>query len=139
MPTKTIWDFVGLSGRNVIEQWARGRLSRRDRAALLQRAIQLGQMDRQTALDIHLIAGPLRGGGNLYKLRAKGDCQLRPHLCTGPIRHGDEYTLLCGAVEKGGKLEPPDVAERAVSNREQLTPERIYERRIEHFSFGRKD
>jgi hypothetical protein len=118
----------------VIEEWA-GPLSRRDRAALIQRLIQLMQMDRQVALDVHLIAGPLRGGGNLYKLKAKGDCQLRPHLCTGPKNHADEYTLLCGAVEKDGKLEPRNVQDRAVHNRGQLTPERNYDRRVEHFNF----
>jgi hypothetical protein len=134
-PLKTIWDFLGGSDRDVIEEWARSRLSRRDQAALLQRLIQLRQRERQAALDSNLIAGPLRGAGNLYKLRAKGDHQLRPHLCTGPLNHGAEYTLLCGAIEQDDKLIPPDVQDRAIENRAELKPERNYDRRVEHFNF----
>jgi hypothetical protein len=116
---KTIWDYVSTGGRNEIESWV-APLSKRDQGALVQRLIQLRQSDRQTALDSRLIAGPLRGQGNLYKLKARGDCQLRPHLCTGPRRHESEYTMLAGAVEKGGKLIPEDVDVRAVKRRSEL-------------------
>ncbi len=133
VPLKTIWDFVGGNHKSVIEGWAKRLRSRRDEAALLQRLIQLRQRERQAALASNLIAGPLRGAGNLYKLRAKGDHQLRPHLCTGPKNHGAEYTLLCGAIEQGDALIPPDVQERAKANREELTKDN--DRRVEHFSF----
>ncbi len=120
MALKTIWDFVGGTKRDVIEEWARKKLSARDRGALLQRLIQLRQRERQAALESNLIAGPLRGRGNLYKLRAKGDRQLRPHLCTGPLYHSAEYTLLCGAEEKDDRLIPPDAADRAERHRDEL-------------------
>lgn len=132
--TRTIWDYVGRTGRNIIEEWAKP-LSCRDQGALLQRLILLRQRDRQVALDTHLIAGPLRGQGNLYKLKAKGDCQLRPHLCTGPLYHEAEYTLLAGAVEIGNKLDPPNVVERAINHREELRDRKAYDRRVRHFSF----
>ncbi len=133
MPHKRIWDYVGPTGRNEIESWTEP-LSKRDQGALLQRLIQLRQSDRKAALETHLIAGPLRGQGNLYKLRARGDCQLRPHLCTGPVWHDAEYTLLAGAVEKDGKLRPASVDVEAVQRRKELeTDRKAYERRIERF------
>ena len=135
MALKTIWDFLGGTKRNVIEEWAKKELSSRDRGALLQRLIQLRQRDRQAALDSNLLAGPLRGRGNLYKLRAKGDCQMRPHLCSGPLSVGGEYTLLCGAKEKDYKLIPPDAADRAERHRDGLILETINEQRVLHFNF----
>ena len=133
--------LVGGAAMNLEAQgtafYYQGRLNDAGSAANGDYDFQFSLYDAPTNGD--LIAGPLKGGGNLYKLKAKGDCQLRPHLCTGPKNHGDEYTLLCGAVEKDGKLDPFNVAERAVKNREQLTPERKYDRRVEHFNFRNKD
>ena len=40
----------------------------------------------------------------ILKLRVKGNVQLRPMLCRGPIEIDKEFTLLLGACEVGGKL-----------------------------------
>lgn len=42
----------------------------------------------------------------MLKLRVKGNVQLRPMLCEGPVDVKSEFTLLLGAIEVGGKLQP---------------------------------
>jgi len=67
------------------------------------------------------VAGPLRGGTKLYKLRVRRqNRELRPHLCRGPFAD-HEYTLLQGAIEVGDRrLDPPNAEDRAIHNREML-------------------
>jgi len=48
--------------------------------------------------------------------------QYRPLGCYGPERR--EYTILIGAVEKGGKLKPPGACETAVDRRAIILQDR---------------
>ena len=59
---------------------------------------------------------------DVYKMKIKGNKglkQLRPMCCRGPFGP-NEYTILCGAVEKDGKLLPPDAKKRAQANLKEL-------------------
>jgi hypothetical protein len=55
---------------------------------------------------------------DILKMKIKGNKgwkQLRPMCCRGPFGR-NEITILCGAVEKDGKLIPGAVKERAQEN-----------------------
>ncbi len=78
-----------------------------------------------------LIFGPIKKQGSarkkidgIYKLKFKGNKgwkQLRPFMCYGPFPNDQNViTILLGAVEKDGQLEPPDYLDRANKNREIL-------------------
>jgi hypothetical protein len=113
-----LWDFLNTHYENVILLWVKeDRLSKRDRAILNQKLDRLVQIDFSLAIGMKLLAGPV--AKHIYKLRAKGDVQLRPMLCRGPISDETEYTLLQGAVETGGKL-PKRVQEQAGKNRQMI-------------------
>ncbi|MBI1786385.1 MAG: hypothetical protein HYR60_02395 [Acidobacteria bacterium] len=113
-----LWDFLNARGDNVILQWVReDRLSKRDRAKLNQKLDRLVQMDFDLAIHTRLLAGPTYG--HIYKLRIHGDVMLRPLLCRGPIDTESEYTLLRGAVERGGRL-PDGAQEKAEENRQRV-------------------
>lgn len=115
---KKLWDFLDARGKSVIQKWVKDdRLSKRDVAILNQRLDRLQQVDFSLAREMKFLAGPVHK--HIYKLRAKGDIQLRPMLCKGPINNETEYTLLQGAVEKGGKL-PKGVQEQAEKNRQTV-------------------
>ena len=91
-------------------------LSKRDRIILNEKFRYLVQVDFSRAIKMHLLADPI--SKHIYKLRAKGSVQLRPMLCKGPINNDTEYTLLLGAVEKGGKL--PAGSELQAENNRQM-------------------
>lgn len=120
MPEKScnlykLWDFLSPRGENVILRWVKDeRLTVRDRAALNQKLDRLLQMDFKLAIETKLLAGPIYG--HIYKLVIHGDVMLRPMLCRGPIDNENEYTLLLGAIEIGGKL-PRGSKEQADENR----------------------
>ncbi len=69
-----------------------------------------------------LIFGPIVK--EIYKLKIKGNkgmVQLRPMICRGPF--GDkkaDSTLLVGAIERGGRLDPAGAPREAQLNRETL-------------------
>lgn len=112
-----LFDFVSERGENTIHRWAgREKLSTRDRAILNQKLDRLVQIDFELAVGIRLLAGPLRG--HIYKLRVFGDVMMRPLLCKGPLLLDREYTLLLGAIERGGVLDPRNYGVAAVKHRE---------------------
>jgi hypothetical protein len=76
----------------------------------------------------HLLAGPIKRTGHIYKLVIHADVMLRPMLCKGPFEMDQEFTLLLGAIEKQSKLVPDPAY--AVENREILLKDR--KRRIPH-------
>lgn len=62
----------------------------------------------------------------IYKMKIKGNRgwkQLRPMCCRGPFAP-NEYTILAGAVERDGKLDPQDVKFAAISNLSELRTDR---------------
>jgi hypothetical protein len=110
-----LYDFLTARGRNAILEWVKDeRLSSRDRAMLNQKLKRLSQLDYDLAVSTKLLSGPIYR--NIHKLIIHGDVMLRPMLCRGPIDNSVEYTLLLGAIEKGGKL-PKGAKEEADERR----------------------
>lgn len=113
-----LWDFLSARGENVILRWVKtARLTTRDRAALNQKLDRLRQMDFELAIGTKLLAGPIYK--HIYKLVIHGDVMLQPMLCRGPIDPDTEYTLLLGAIEKGGNL-PRGSMQQAEENRQTV-------------------
>jgi hypothetical protein len=110
----TFYDYVTGSGRNAIRDWVAGqpqgtrqRLKAR-LAALINELRLVDKLERANGV------GQLRGDcSGLYELIVFVDkIQFRPIGCYGPGQTG-EFTLLIGAVEKGGKFTDQDVCRRA--------------------------
>lgn len=81
-------------------------LDRRQRRALNRRLDQLRQVDHKQAIDGSLVV-KIKGPG-LYKTKVRGNLQLRPRLCFGPLDGEIEViTLLQRAQKKGNKPDPP--------------------------------
>ncbi len=121
-----IYDHVSGDGENVIARWAQGLegVQRKKLRAKLDMLAQAGP-DLPTQL-----LSPT-GVGHIYKLRVKGNVQLRPMLCRGPIDHDSEFTLLLGAIEVGNRLRPIDAAQIAATIREEIRADPD-NRRCEH-------
>jgi len=112
----------------MILRWVKDdRLTKRSRAALNQKLDRLSQIDFDLAIQTKFLAGPIYK--SVYKLVVKTDVQLRPMLCRGPFNVDEEYTLLLGAVETGGKL-PQGAKEKAEANRQIVIGNPS--RRVEH-------
>jgi len=126
----TLWDFLSVRGENIILRWVKDtRLTTRDRAVLNQKLDRLRQMDFDLAIGTKLLAGPIEKQRHIYKLVIHGNVMLRPLLSRGPIDPEAEYTLLLGAIERGGKL-PREAPQQAEDNR--LTVLDHPSRRIPH-------
>jgi hypothetical protein len=54
----------------------------------------------------------------IYKIRVRGNVELRPLLCRTPDNSG--YVFLIGAKEVQGKLKPKDALENAVKYKAKL-------------------
>jgi hypothetical protein len=103
-----LFDYVNEHDVNEFAQWTRG-LEKRQRVKLNQKLDMLQKHGPD--LPPQLLAGPIFQ--HIYKLKVKGNVQLRPMLCKGPINNDAEFTLLLGAVEIGDELNPsPEEAAR---------------------------
>ncbi|PWU05299.1 MAG: hypothetical protein C5B51_14935 [Terriglobia bacterium] len=107
-------------------------ISARDRGQLMQKMDMLAQ----NGMDLHpgLLAGPIASKrkpkmqSNIYKLIIHGQRMLRPMLCRGPIDMDGEFTMLLGAVEKGGVLDAD--AEDAQNRRQEIIDDPQGKRRL---------
>jgi len=130
----SLWDFLGTDGENTIQRWAgKERLTSRDRGKLEAKLSFLTGLDFPTAWQTKLLDGPIHKYRHIYKLVVHGAVMLRPMLCKGPINNDTEYTILQGAKEVGGRLQPENAPERAERNREDVV--RDPSRRREHEPF----
>jgi hypothetical protein len=126
--TWNIYEFLDNRGDGVIESWLRQERIQKPAIALLEQKLRL----LETAggeLPPGLLAYL---GGFTYKLKVRAQgVQLRPMLCKGPIDMETEFTLLIGAIERGGRLSPINAQDRAEQNRRIILADpqrrRIYE------------
>lgn len=108
-----LFDYVDAHGKNVIKAWT-------ESLQVPQRA-KLNEMLDKLAMHgdtLHPLMMAGSGVAGVSKLKVKGNVQLRPLLCKGPIDVEDEYTLLNGAKEVGGELKPQNAREIAKQNRD---------------------
>jgi hypothetical protein len=125
----TIWEAIDRRGVGVLTD-ARRRLQKRLRAKLDQKLNMLEQNGAN--LSTGLLGGPGVGGQrHIYELKIMGRVALRPLLCKGPIKMGDEWTFLFWAVERDNQMCPEDAPSRAEAVRLQIvsdpTKRRIYD------------
>ena len=115
-----LWTFVSMTGRDVLGEWASSiRMPKATRAKLDQALDRLGQLPFEKAIHTHLLA-PVARERHIYKLRVNGHVAVRIMLCRGPLRAEDAYTLLVGAVERDGRLDPPDAPRKAANRLEEV-------------------
>jgi hypothetical protein len=125
MAKSSIYDYVHPIEGNLMKAWSVG-LQKKERARLNVKI---------DALEMHgadLIPGILSPTGvpNIFKLKVKGQVQLRPMVCEGPGRTEAAFTFLLGAKEISWEYEPLDAPKIAAEIRGDLL---LYpKRRIEH-------
>jgi hypothetical protein len=116
-----VWEFLARGKDPVIETWLhRENISKRDRAKLDLALARLRTLD--AGVFVPKLLAPI--GDKVLKLRLRCENrELRPMLCRGPEPACDplDYTLLAGAIEIGGDLDPSDAKEQAETNRATLT------------------
>lgn len=108
-----LYDYVNPNGENEIKSWAEG-LQKIQRAKFNEKLDKL----KQHGDDLHPHMLTDTGTPGIKKLRIKGNVQLRPLLCNGPINIDKEYTLLMGAKEIGGKWVPKEAPSIANSKKQ---------------------
>lgn len=108
--TWAIYEYIDERGKGAVESWIRrDRLQKQAIALLDQKLMLLASSGPDLAPGL---LARLGGGFLKLKVRAMG-VQLRPLLCEGPIANDTEFTILIGAVERDGKLQPHDARDRA--------------------------
>ncbi len=123
--TFELYDYVNSKGVNEFEAWTQS-LQKKDRAKLNVKLDMLSKSGE--GLFPHVLTGTTTPG--IQKLRVKGNVQLRPMLCTGPISVDEEFTLLLGAKEVQSKLVPKDADK--IANRRKSEVVNDPKRRVEH-------
>ena len=126
-----LYDFADEHGNSMIQKWLDDeRITKRDRGQLNQKLDMLAQ--HGMGLPPKLLAGPLGSKRqklrqkNIYKLIIHGDRMLRPMLCKGPVINDEEFTLLLGAIETGGKLDHDPVEAEGIREFIIADPRRRY-------------
>ena len=105
-----LFDAVDSVNVSRIVTWiAKEKLGKREIGALNQKLDMLEE--HGTDLPPKLLAGPIKSKkdpkmvSHVWKLKIYTDRMLRPMLCKGPIDAETEFTMLLGAIEKGGVLD----------------------------------
>lgn len=120
-----LWDFFRPPERNEISKWARKeKLTPRERGQLNQKLDRLVQLGFEAAHGLDFLDGPVLHQRHIYKLVIHAGRMLRPMLCLGPFENKEEMTILCGAFEKDGTLDPRDAPQRAEQNRQTIIDQR---------------
>lgn len=121
-----LFDYVNPQGVNEFKEWTEA-LEKPQRAKLNEKLDKLEIYG--DALYPEMLTGtPVAG---ISKLRIKGNVQLRPLLCKGPVVINTEYTLLMGAKEVGSKWVPKAAPETA-NSKKQLVIIEPANRRVNH-------
>jgi len=116
---REVWEYMREGQHRVIREWVTDfDISVREQAKLDVCVDRLRTLDF-ALVSKKLLAGPLRGGEKLYKLRVRCENrELRPFLCRGPVGSGHDYTFLQGAIEVDShRLNPSNAETRASEHR----------------------
>jgi len=119
-----LYDFVNSHSENEFKEWTQN-LQKTQRAKLNEKLDKLEIYGDELHPEV-LTGTPIAG---ISKLRIRGNVQLRPMLCKGPVDVGNEYTLLMGAKEVGGKLVPKDAPSKAGANKNEVIANPLKRRR----------
>lgn len=121
-----IYDFVNSNGQNEFKKWT-VELQKKQRIKLNEKLDKLEIYG--AALYPHMLSGTSVAG--IQKLRVRGNVELRPLLCHGPVDVKNEFTLLMGAKEVEDELVPKNAASIADSKKSEVIKEPT-KRRTEH-------
>jgi len=110
----SLFDYIDKNGNNDIKAWTL-ELEKSQRAKLNAKLDMLERLG--TELFPHVLTDTPTPG--IQKLRIKGNVQLRPMLCKGPINNENEFTLLIGATERDSRL-VPDKADEKANDRKKI-------------------
>lgn len=110
-----IFDYRSPAGENEFKVWTQ-LLQPVQRGKLNAKLDMLGMLG--AGLFPEVLTGTDTPG--ILKLRIKGNVQLRPMLCKGPIDVDKEFSLLVGAIEVGGKLKPKNADVIADGRKEEI-------------------
>lgn len=96
-----LFDYCNSAGGNEFKAWTQA-------LQLVQRGKLNAKLDMLEMLGDGLLPVTLTGTDTpgILKLRIKGNVQLRPMLCKGPVDVDEEFSLLVGAIEVDSKLKP---------------------------------
>jgi hypothetical protein len=127
-----LWDLLSASGRNEIQEWLAG-LSKGDQARVEQKLGLLMRVEFALLIHTNCLAGPIEKSSSIYKLRVRGDKNIRLLLCRGPAADAmeTEYTLLLGATEPNRTLIPRGATETALRYRAEVLKD-LQNRRCPH-------
>jgi hypothetical protein len=116
-------NFVNEHGRNAIADWIAAQPSGTRQRLKSRLNTVLMNLEIREALDRPLV-GQLHGGcKGLYELVLYVDkIAFRPIGCFGP--EANEFTLLVGAEERGGKLVPSTICDTAQTRRKLISQRR---------------
>ena len=120
-----LFDYLTDKGINDFKTWTE-KLQKTQRAKLNVRLDMLEHKGPE--LFPQILTGTNTAG--IQKLRVPGKIQLRPMLCKGPINVKTEFTLLIGAIEKQGKLQPKKADQIADDRKKDVSKDNT--RRIKH-------
>ena len=125
MPFK-LFDYCDADGLNDFKDWSKN-LQSPQRGKLNAKLDMLALQG--SSLFPEVLTGTDTAG--ILKLRVKGNVQLRPMLCEGPIDVTKEFTLLLGAIEVDGNLKPKK-ADQIANKRKNEVKKDHHHRRIDH-------
>ena len=111
-----LWDYTSRTDRNEIREWLCS-LSLRDQARVEQKLGLLEHVEFELLIHTKCLAGPIDHTKHIYKLRVRGDKNIRLLLCKGPVVMAAEYTLLVGATEPNRDLVPKNAITTALERR----------------------
>jgi len=111
----SLFDYTDKYGNNDIKAWTLT-LEKPQRAKLNAKLDMLAQHGLE--LFPHVLTDTPTPG--IQKLRVKGNVQLRPMLCQGPINNGNEFTLLIGATERDSRFVPDKADEKADDRKKMI-------------------
>ena len=125
-----LYDYIDANGVNVFRKWSLS-LQPKERGKLNVKLDML-RINGKDLLPAILTGTDVPG---ILKLCVKGQVQLRPLLCFGPIKVKTEFTLLMGAKEVGGKIKPNKAFETADSYKQHVIAD-PKNRRVPHERVG---
>jgi hypothetical protein len=108
-----LFDYIDDDGNNEIKAWTL-QLQKVQRAKLNAKLDMLQQLGPDLFPQV-LTDTPTPG---IQKIRIKGNVQLRPMLCKGPINNETEFTLLIGAMERDSCFVPAKADQKAKDRKE---------------------
>jgi hypothetical protein len=125
-----VYEWIDENGVGVVTGW---RLQTAQRTRLdakidmLVKAV-VDPVTRKADLPPNLLAGPgVYGQPFIYKLKARGNVQLRPMICLGPFDQTD-WTILFPSTEKSGDIVPSNAADLAEIRRREILANRTRRR-----------